>query len=141
MARFVARRTRRSDHGDFGSHCCVNTSHWVNVGYVTLRLSPAERLISSACGPRSVIAMSVSPRFSIATRVDSSGTDLKTRRFTAGGLRQYASLASSTTSMPGVNETNRYGPAPTGALRKPSSPTRSVYAFGTIQPALVAGEP
>ena len=32
--------------------------------------------------------MSVSPRFSITRRVDSSGTDLKTRRFTAGAFRQ-----------------------------------------------------
>ena len=28
---------------------------------------------------------------------------------------------------PGVNETNRYGPAPTGAFLKPSSPTFSTY--------------
>jgi len=41
--------------------------------------------------------------------------------------------------MPGVNDTKRYGPAPTGAFLKPSSPTRSTYFFGTIQAALVAG--
>jgi len=43
--------------------------------------------------------------------------------------------------MPGVNETNLYGPAPTGAFLKPSSPTFSTYFFGTIQPAPVAGVP
>ena len=45
-----------------------------------------------------------------------------------------------TSSTPGVNETNRYGPAPTGAFLKPSSPTFSTYFFGTIQPAPVAGD-
>ena len=43
--------------------------------------------------------------------------------------------------MPGLNDTNRYGPAPTGAFLKPSSPTRSTYFFGTIHAALVAGVP
>jgi hypothetical protein len=56
-------------------------------------------------------------------------------------LRQYPSKASTTSSTPGVNDTKRYGPAPTGAFLKPSSPTRSRYFFGTIQPALVAGVP
>ncbi len=32
MARFAASRTRWSAHGDFGSHCWVNVSHWVKVG-------------------------------------------------------------------------------------------------------------
>ena len=41
--------------------------------------------------------------------------------------------------MPGLNETKRYGPAPTGAFLKPSSPTRYMYFLGTIQAALVAG--
>jgi hypothetical protein len=40
-----------------------------------------------------------------------------------------------------VNETKRYGPAPTGAFLNPSSPTRSTYCFGTIHAALVAGVP
>jgi hypothetical protein len=40
-----------------------------------------------------------------------------------------------TSSMPGWKLTNLYGPAPMGALRKPSSPTFSTYFFGTIQPA------
>ena len=43
--------------------------------------------------------------------------------------------------MPGVYETKRYGPAPTGAFLKPSSPTFSTYFLGTIQPAPVAGVP
>ena len=46
------------------------------------------RFVSSALGPRIEYATSVSPRLSIARRVDSSGTDLNTRRFTAGGFRQ-----------------------------------------------------
>src|SRR5207244_2461524 len=37
-----------------------------------------------------------------------------------------------TSSMPGVNETNRYGPAPMGAVLDPSSPTFSTYFLGTI---------
>ena len=37
--------------------------------------------------------------------------------------------------MPGVNETNWYGPAPIGAFLNPSSPTFSTYFFGTTQPA------
>ncbi len=66
---------------------------------------------------------------------------MKTRRFTLGVLRQYLSEASSTSSTPGVNETNLYGPAPTGAFLKPSSPTLSTYFLGTIQAAPVAGVP
>ena len=84
--------------------------------------------------------MSASPRFSIARRVDSSVTDLKTSRFTDGDLRQYWSKASITSSMPGMNDTNRYGPAPIGAFLKPSSPTFSTYFLGTTQPAPVAGD-
>ena len=42
-------------------------------------------------------------------------------------------------SMPGLNDTKRYGPAPTGAFLRLSSPTRSVYFLGTIRAALVAG--
>jgi hypothetical protein len=51
--------------------------------------------------------MSISPRFSMAMRVTSSGTPSRTRRLTLGLLRQYCSLASSTTSTPGVSDTNR----------------------------------
>ena len=83
--------------------------------------------------------MSISPRLTITMRVDSSGTDLNTSRFTEGVFRQWPSYASTTSSMPGLNETNRYGPAPTGAFLNPSSPTRSMYFFGTIHAALVAG--
>src|SRR5205085_5351862 len=63
---------------------------------------------------------------------------LNTSVFTEGGLRQYGSKASMTSSTPGLNETNLYGPAPTGAFLKPSSPTFSTYFLGTIQPAAVA---
>ncbi len=50
--------------------------------------------------------MSTSPRFSAASRVDSSGITRSTSRFTLGLLRQYCSKASSTSSTPGVKETN-----------------------------------
>jgi hypothetical protein len=43
--------------------------------------------------------------------------------------------------MPGVKAANLNGPAPTGAFLKPSSPTRSMCFFGTIQPAPVAEVP
>ncbi len=117
----------------------MNTIHSVNVGEVGFKVRPDVRFTSSAFGPRIEYAMSASARLSIARRVDSSGTDLKTRRFTAGVLRQKPSYASTTSSTPGLNDTKRYGPAPTDAFLKPSSPTRSVYFFGTIQAAPVAG--
>ena len=50
--------------------------------------------------------MSISPRLSAASRVDSSGITLNTRRLTLGVLRQYWSNASRVSSTPGVNETN-----------------------------------
>jgi hypothetical protein len=43
--------------------------------------------------------------------------------------------------MPGWNDTNLNGPAPTGAFLYPSSPTFSRYFFGTIQAAPVAEVP
>jgi len=51
--------------------------------------------------------MSTSPLLSAAARVVSSATLLMTMRLTVGTLRQYRSLASATSSTPGVNETNR----------------------------------
>src|SRR5437762_12426646 len=84
--------------------------------------------------------MSASPRLSIARRVTSSGTTLRTRRFTLGLFLQYCSCASSVSSTPGVNETNRYGPAPTGAFLKLSSPTFSTHLGGTIHAAPVAAD-
>ena len=88
IARLAASRTRRSAHGERGSHCSVNTTHWLTVGSVTRRVRPGVRFTSSAFGPRNPAAMSVSPRLSITRRVESSGTDLKTSRFTAGVVRQ-----------------------------------------------------
>ena len=79
--------------------------------------------------------MSISPALSAAARVVSSGIDRMTRRFTDGTLRQYPLKALSTSSTPGLNDTTLYGPAPTGAALKPSSPTFSTYFLGTIQPA------
>ena len=60
--------------------------------------------------------MSISPRFSAASLVASSGITFSTSRFTRGVPRQYWSNASSTNSTPGSNETNLYGPAPIGRL-------------------------
>jgi len=40
-----------------------------------------------------------------------------------------------------VKETSLYGPAPTGAFMKPSSPTFSTYFLGTIHAAPVAEVP
>src|SRR6202158_680544 len=85
--------------------------------------------------------MSTSPVFSAASLVDSSGMALITTRSTLAGLRQYPSKLSSTSSMPGLSDTNLYGPAPIGAFLNPSSPTFSTYFFGTIQPAPVAEVP
>jgi hypothetical protein len=48
-------------------------------------------------------------------------------------------VSTACSSIPGVNDTKWYGPAPTGAFLNPSSPTRSRYYFGTIQAAPVAG--
>src|SRR5215469_3871004 len=79
-----------------------------------------------------------SPSFNAASRVESSGITFITSRSTLGFLRQYPSKASSTSSTPGVNDTNLYGPAPIGAFLNPSSPTFSTYFFGTIQPAPLA---
>jgi hypothetical protein len=66
----------------------VNTIHSVKVGDVGFKVSPAVRFTSSAFGPRIEYATSASARLSIARRVDSSGTDLKISRLTAGVLRQ-----------------------------------------------------
>src|SRR5262244_3130073 len=103
-------RTRLSAQGDLGSHWSTKFSHCVPWTMVGFSVSPGVRRSSSASAPRMEYAMSASPRLSMARRVDSSVTDLKTSRFTDGGLRQYWSKASITSSMPGVNETNRYGP-------------------------------
>src|SRR5579885_2178031 len=58
---------------------------------------------------------SSSPRFSPASRVVASGMLFITSRLTLGVLRQKPSNASSVSSTPGLNDTNLYGPAPTGA--------------------------
>src|SRR6266478_6849479 len=82
--------------------------------------------------------MSTSPILSAASRVVSSGITLKMSRLTLAILRQYGSNASNTSSTPGLNHANLYGPAPMGAFLKPSSPTFSTYFLGTIQPVPVA---
>src|SRR5215813_1248723 len=50
---------------------------------------------------------------------------LEHQTFDARVLRQYWSKASNTNSAPGVNDTNLYGPAPTGSFLNPSTPTFS----------------
>ena len=64
-----------------------------------------------------------------------------TTRLTCGAFRQYSGNASSTSSIPGLKDTNLKGPAPTGAFLKPSSPTFSTYFLGTIHEAPVAEVP
>ena len=49
----------------------------------------------------SITTPSASPFFSMSSRVSSSGTTFMTSRLTEGGLRQYLSYASRTTSTPG----------------------------------------
>ena len=85
--------------------------------------------------------MSTSPALSAAARVFSSGMLRITIRFTCGAFRQYSGNASSVSSTPGLNAANLNGPAPIGAFLNPSSPTFSMYFFGTIQPAPVAEVP
>src|SRR5262249_42309574 len=108
---------------------------------VALSVRPGVRRTPSPSSPRVAYATSASPRLSVAKRVLSAGTTLRTSRFTAGVLRQYWSKASSTNSTPGVNDTKRYGPAPIGAFLNPSSPTFSTYFFGTTQPLPAAVVP
>ncbi len=108
---------------------------WITAGFSD---SPGVRCTSWARAPRIEYTTSTSPRFNAASRVDSSGITRKTRRLTVGAFRQYWSKASMTSSTPGVNDTNLYGPAPIGAFLNPSSPTFSTYFLGTIQPAPVA---
>src|SRR5436309_766902 len=136
-----ASRSRLSCHGDFGSHCSVNSIQKMDAWRDASSVRRGSRLTSSPSGPSSAAAMSASPFFNIATRVVPSGTLLMTRRLIDGTLRQYAGYASSTTSTPGVWLTNLYGPAPMGCLRNPSSPTCVTYFFGTTSPAAVAVVP
>ena len=138
IANLAACRTRTSCQGDFGSHCSGKYIQYGADPTGAFNVRPGVRWTSSASSARIDRAISTSPRFSAANRVDSSGITRMTIRFTPGVLRQYCSCASSTSSTPGLNETNLYGPAPIGARLKPSSPTFSRYAFGTIQPAPVA---
>ena len=85
----AASRTRRSCHGDFGSHCSgPKSSHCVAEMIVGFSVMPGVRRASSPSGPRSEYATSTSPRLSMARRVRSSGTVRHTMRFTAGVLRQ-----------------------------------------------------
>src|SRR5262249_59201729 len=97
---------RRSAHGDFTSHCSAKYSHSVTEAETALSVSPGLRRTSSARIPRNVKATSTSPRLSMASLVDESGTDRKTSVLTVGVLRQYRSFASSTSSTPGLKETN-----------------------------------
>jgi len=49
---FTASRTRRSAHGDFGSHLSVKASHCSPKKRMGLSVRPAARRTSSAMGPR-----------------------------------------------------------------------------------------
>ena len=87
MARFTAWRTRRSCQGDFGSHWSAKDTQWMD-GYVGFSAAPGVRRTSSASSPIMEKARSTSPRLSATSRVAGSGITRRTRRLTAGGLRQ-----------------------------------------------------
>ena len=87
-ARLAASRTRRSAHGDFGSHCSGNSREKLAFVRDGDELEPWVRLTSSATGPLRKYAMSTSPFLRAAARVVSSGMLLNTSRFTLGALRQ-----------------------------------------------------
>jgi len=87
IAWFAASRTRRSCHGDFGSHWSGNESQCVD-GYTGFRVNPGVRRSSSASSPTMEKATSASPRLSATRRVDGSGMTRNTRRLIAGALRQ-----------------------------------------------------
>src|SRR5262249_21330404 len=107
MARFAASRTRRSWHGLFGSHCSAKETQYELLAIAGLWVSPGVRRSSWPSAAVTQYVMSISPRLSAAKRVEGSGMALKTSRFTDGVFRQYWSTASSTSSTPGVCETNR----------------------------------
>ena len=107
MAWLTARRRRRSCQGDFGSHWSAKYTQNGDRISVGLSVRPLVRCSSSARAPRTEYTTSTSPRLRAARRDDSSGITRKTSRFTLGALRQYPSKASSTSSTPGVKETNR----------------------------------
>ncbi len=67
-----------------------------------------------------------------ATRVDSSGMGLKMSVLTFGAPRQYASLASSTSSSSLRQRTNLKGPVPTGLVATWASPFSRTYFGGTM---------
>src|SRR5262245_35800651 len=107
IARLAARRTRRSCHGDFGSHWSTKATHCITLDTTGLSVSPGVRRRSSPSDAVIQYVTSISPFLSAAYRVVGSGMTRRTRRFTLGVLRQYPSTASMTSSTPGVNETNR----------------------------------
>jgi hypothetical protein len=87
-ATLAASRTRRSCHGDFGSHCSGMSRYGTPGGLAATSRNDDVRLISSAVGPLSKYTMSTSPARSAAARVVSSGMLRNTSRLTDGVLRQ-----------------------------------------------------
>src|SRR6059036_3426973 len=74
-------------------------------------------MITPRCGGM-FTARSISPFCSAATRTASSGMGRKTTVLTCGAPRQYASLASRTSSSSFDQRTNLYGPVPMGFFEK-----------------------
>src|SRR5579859_8135060 len=95
-----------SYQGDFGSHWSGKYIQYGADPTGAFNVRPGVFRTSSASSARIDKAMSTSLRFSAASRVDSSGITRMTIRFIEGVLRQYCSWASSTSSTPGLNETN-----------------------------------
>ena len=54
IAWLAARRTRRSAHGDFGSHCSVKITQNVALNSEGFTARPGDRRSSSATAPRNV---------------------------------------------------------------------------------------
>ena len=106
-AKVAASRTRRSLHGDLGFHCSGYSIHQVAGGITLARRSFGSALIVAASRPTIRYPISASPVLSMAMRVVRSGTPLMTTRLIDGFLRQYCSLASSTSSTPGFMRAKR----------------------------------
>src|SRR4030095_1750932 len=126
-AMVAARRARGSCHGDLGFHCWEKSSHHVAGGITWASRSLESALMVAASTPAIREPMSAPPVFSLARRVVRSGTPLMTSVLIDGFLRQYCSLASRTSSTPGVCRTTPSGPSPTGGPREPPAPPPSTY--------------
>jgi hypothetical protein len=83
----------------------------------TLRTSRAAAAATSSWrNAGTFVTRSTSPDCSAATRVESSGIGRNTTSRIAGGPRQYASFAVSTSRSSFTHSTKRYAPVPIGVI-------------------------